>query len=118
MRSKKNAFRVAAIVFVAMLMPTLVRAADPDFTAWFRAKGLIDLNEGTIEYWIKFNFDAQEVHDNWHGRASVFWLDLGDKAFADDGWSATIGTRTNAQSPTSKDVMAAMTRFAMTLEGK
>jgi hypothetical protein len=107
--------RSAALV-VTLIAAVPARAAEPDFAASFPAKGLIDLNEGTIEYWIKFDFDPQEQHDNWRGRASVFWLDLGDKAFPDDGWSATIGTRSLTAQPS--DGMAAMTRFAITLEGK
>ena len=83
----------------------------------FPASGLIDLDEGTIEVWLQFAFDPQEVHQRYLWRGSMFYFDYADHLFDRDAITMNLYTRNLARNGDPAD-MRTYIRFGAVFEGR
>ncbi|MDD5707680.1 MAG: hypothetical protein PHR35_17305 [Kiritimatiellae bacterium] len=79
------------------------------------ALGIVDPDEGTIEFWIMFGFDPMEPHEGYRDRGPVLAVLGGDPAHPGDGFTIGIATQDmGRRTPSGRDCKA---RVGYTLGG-
>jgi len=80
---------VPSILFLAILSSAALGQSEQ---AGFPARGLIDLDEGTLEAWVQFAFDPSEKHKSYKARGSIALLDFSSPVFPRDEMSLSVYT--------------------------
>ncbi|MFW6060274.1 MAG: LamG-like jellyroll fold domain-containing protein [Phycisphaeraceae bacterium] len=108
-------WRLLTILLLVALVMMCGKAKADDVATW-PLPGLLDADEGTIEMWVRLDFEPLAPHDGYHSHANPLRMSWADPSYPDDQSTWTLFSK-HAGYRTSSGMQAGL-RFAMRAGGE